>query len=82
MVFHRFLEGSGDRELVITVNGEKVQPVEPVRPGRAGDAWSWPPQRFEVAVGDAAGTVTLQRFVLPSGTISARRRSSSGCPGR
>lgn len=65
MVFHRFLENIGDRELVITVNGEKVQPWNPFAPGEPARV-ELVPQRFEVAIGDAAGTVTLQRFVLPS----------------
>ncbi len=32
IVFHRFLEYTGDRRLVITVNGEKVQPWNPFGP--------------------------------------------------
>ena len=65
IVFHRFLEDTGGRDLVITVNGEKVQPWNPFAPGEPARA-ELAPQRFEVVVGDAAGTVTLQRFVLPS----------------
>ncbi len=65
MVFHRFLEGTGGRDLVITVNGEKVQPWNPFGPGEPARA-ELAPQRFEVVVGDVTGTVTLQRFVLPS----------------
>ena len=58
MVFHRFLEDTGDRELVITVNGEKVQPWNPFAPGEPARV-ELAPQRFEVAVGDTAGTVGL-----------------------
>jgi hypothetical protein len=65
IVFHRFLETTSDRELVITVNGEKLQPWNPFAPGEPARV-ELAPQRFEVAIGDAAGTVTLQRFVLPS----------------
>ena len=65
IVFHRFLENTGDRELVITVNGDKVQPWNPFAPGEPARV-ELAPQRFEVAVGDAAGTVTLKRFVLPA----------------
>jgi hypothetical protein len=65
MVFHRFLEGTSGRDLVVTVNGEKVQPWNPFGPGEPARA-ELAPQRFEVVVGDVAGTVTLQRFVLPS----------------
>jgi hypothetical protein len=65
MVFHRFLEGTSGRDLVLTVNGEKVQPWNPFGPGEPARA-ELAPQRFEVVVGDVAGSVTLQRFVLPS----------------
>jgi len=65
MVFHRFLEGTSGRDLVLTVNGEKVQPWNPFAPGEPARA-ELAPQRFEVVVGDVAGTVTLNRFVLPS----------------
>ena len=64
IVFHRFLEGSDGRELVITVNGEKVEPWNPFAPGEPARI-ELAPQRFEVVVGDVDGTVTLQRFVLP-----------------
>ena len=65
IVFHRFLEGEGARDLVITVNGEKVQPWNPFAPGEPSRV-ELAPQRFEVVVGDVGGTVTLQRFILPS----------------
>jgi Histidine kinase-, DNA gyrase B-, and HSP90-like ATPase len=65
IVFHRFLEGAAGRDFVITVNGEKVQPWNPFAPGEP-DRIELASQRFEVVVGDVAGKVTLQRFVLPS----------------
>ena len=65
IVFHRFLEGTDGRDLVITVNGEKVEPWNPFAPGEPARV-ELAPQRFEVVVGDVAGTVALQRFVLPS----------------
>jgi hypothetical protein len=65
MVFHRFLEGVRGRPLVITVNGEKVEPWNPFAPGEPGRL-ELPPQRFEVAVGDVNGEVWLHRSVLPS----------------
>jgi hypothetical protein len=74
MVFHRFLEGAGDRDLVITVNGEKVQTWNPFAPGEPARA-ELPPQRFEVVVGDVAGVISLRRFVLPS----REGFSSPGC---
>jgi hypothetical protein len=65
IVFHRFLENNDGRGLVITVNGQKVEPWNPFAPGEPARV-ELAAQRFEVAVGDVAGTVTLQRFVLPS----------------
>src|SRR5262249_25393271 len=64
IVFHRFLENNDGRGLVITVNGQKVEPWNPFAPGEPARV-ELAAQRFEVAVGDVAGTVTLQRFVLP-----------------
>ena len=37
IVFHRYLEGTDGSGLVITVNGQKVAAVEPVRAQRADD---------------------------------------------
>ena len=65
IVFHRFLEGADGRDLVITVNGEEVEPWNPFAPGEPARV-QLAPQRFEVFVGDIGGTVTVQRFVLPS----------------
>jgi hypothetical protein len=64
IVFHRFLEG-GDRHLVITVNGEKVRAWNPFGPGEPSRI-ELSPQRFEIAAGEVAGKVTLQRFILPA----------------
>ena len=65
IVFHRFLEGADGRDLVITVNGEKVKPWNPFAPGEPARV-ELAPHRFEVVVGDIVGTVALQRIVLPS----------------
>ena len=65
IVFHRFLESAGDWNLVITVNGEKVRPWNPFGPDEPARI-ELPPQRFEIAVGDVTGKVTLERFILPS----------------
>jgi len=65
IVFHRFLESSEGRGLVITVNGQKVEPWNPFAPGEPG-RMELAPQRFEVVVNEMAGMVGLQRFVLPS----------------
>lgn len=72
IVFHRYLERCGDRELVITVNGHKVQPWNPFAQAEP-TTHELPMQRFELTVGDASGTVILRRFVLP-----ARDEFSSG----
>ncbi len=65
IVFHRFLESSEGRGLVITVNGQKVEPWNPFAPGEPGRV-ELAPQRYEVVVNEVAGMVGLQRFVLPS----------------
>jgi hypothetical protein len=65
IVFHRYLEGIGDRSLVITVNGQKVLPWNPFAPSEPAQAML-PLQRFEVTLGDVAGAVTLQRYLLPA----------------
>jgi len=65
IVFHRYLEGTASQNLVITVNGEKVQPWNPFAPGEPARI-ELAPQRFEVSVGTFAGKATLQRYVLPS----------------
>ena len=66
MVFHRFIEGTTDRSipLVITVNGEKVQPWNPFAPLEAARL-EMSANTFEVAVGQTSGIVSLHRFVLP-----------------
>jgi hypothetical protein len=65
IVFHRFLERTARQHLVITVNGEKVEPWNPFALGEPA-LIELAPQRFEVAVGNFAGTARLQRYVLPS----------------
>ena len=62
MVFHRYLENGG---LVITVNGQKVEPWNPFAPAEAMTS-QLPLQRFEMEVQDSSGSVTLRRFVLPA----------------
>jgi hypothetical protein len=64
IVFHRYLEGTVGSGLVITVNGQKVQPWNPFAASEPARI-ELPPQRFELNVGDVFGTVSLQRFVLP-----------------
>jgi hypothetical protein len=65
IVFHRYLESSDHSGLVITVNGQKVQPWNPFAPSQPTTS-ELPLQRFELSVGDVSGTVTLRRFVLPA----------------
>lgn len=66
MVFHRFLEGAtGGRRLVITMNGEKIEPWNPFAPHEPA-RMELPSQRFEVTVGNISGTVQMSRYVLPA----------------
>ena len=66
MVFHRFLEGGvPQRELVISVNGEKVAPWNPFAPSEQYSL-ALRSEEFELVVGDYAGCVTLAPYVLPS----------------
>jgi Histidine kinase-, DNA gyrase B-, and HSP90-like ATPase len=65
IVFHRYLENADGKGLVITVNGQKVQPWNPFAPSEP-TARELPLQRFELSVGDVSGTVMLRRFVLPA----------------
>ena len=65
IVFHRYLEGVAGNGLVITVNGDKVEPWNPFAPTEATTN-ELPLQRFELAVGDVSGAVTLRRFMLPA----------------
>ena len=60
---------------MITVNGEKVQPWNPFAPGEPARS-ELAPQRFEVVVGDVAGTVTFSGSYCRHATISARPRIS------
>ncbi len=65
IVFHRFIEGAVGDRLVITVNGVKVAPWNPFAPDEPA-CTALPSQRFEIAVGESAGAVTLRPYVLPS----------------
>jgi hypothetical protein len=65
IVFHRFLEGTASQNLVISVNGEKVQPWNPFAPAESA-LIALPPHRFEVTSSGLAGKATLRRYVLPS----------------
>ncbi|GAA1026224.1 hypothetical protein GCM10009557_03190 [Virgisporangium ochraceum] len=66
MVFHRFIEGlEGRPQLVLTVNGNKVEPWNPFAPHEAART-ELASHAFELNIGERAGHVTLRRFVLPS----------------
>jgi hypothetical protein len=65
MVFHKFLSGEvGKERLVITVNGQKLVPWDPFARSESATQ-ELVEQIFEIEHGDAAGQVTLRRFVLP-----------------
>jgi hypothetical protein len=65
IVFHRYLEGIEGNDLVITVNGNKVEPWNPFAADEQGCV-ELPHQKFEITVGNTNGKVLLRRFVLPS----------------
>ena len=73
MVFHRFLEGDDVPRVDIIVNGTKVRPWNPFAAGER-ETKRLPLQRFELTVGEVTGSVTLDRYVLPS-------RNAFSCPG-
>lgn len=66
MVFHRFLEGTAERDLdlVITVNGEKVDPWNPFAP-LEDERLEMQALAFEVPNGETFSSVRLHRYVLP-----------------
>jgi len=66
MVFHRFLDGSiKDRQVSIEVDGQPVVPWDPFA-RHEKRTLSLPSQTFEVAEGGLEGTVSLDRWVLPT----------------
>ncbi|MGY1665930.1 ATP-binding protein [Geodermatophilus sp. SYSU D00696] len=65
MVFHRFLEGVAERHLVITVNGEKLDPWNPFAVDEQ-HTLRLHTQTFELTAGESLGRVRLDRFVLPA----------------
>jgi Histidine kinase-, DNA gyrase B-, and HSP90-like ATPase len=65
IVFHRYLEGVDGRDLVITVNGNKVEPWNPFATDESSCV-ELAPQQFEITFGEASGKVLLRRFVLPA----------------
>ena len=64
-VFHRYLEAGAGRGLAVTVNGQRVSPWNPFAPGEPTRG-ELPLLRFEISTGEASGTVTFRRFVLPA----------------
>jgi histidine kinase/DNA gyrase B/HSP90-like ATPase len=66
MVFHRFIEGvTGRPQLVITVNGQKVDPWDPFARQEPATL-ELPTQSFEIESPGSVGKVTFRRFILPS----------------
>ena len=65
MVFHRFLEDDQKvAPLVLTVNGEKVEPWNPFAPDES-ETYVLPVQDFEIVSESGAGVVRLSPYVLP-----------------
>ncbi|MGI5246643.1 ATP-binding protein [Dactylosporangium sp. CA-139066] len=72
IVFHRFLEGLPERpQLVITVNGQKVEPWDPFATDEPATV-ELAREAFEIETATGTGRVQLRRYVLP-----ARDRFSS-----
>lgn len=66
IVFHRFIEADiGSAGVVLTLNGEKINGWHPLAPDEPATQFL-PELNFEIAVGDYAGLVRLQRAVLPT----------------
>jgi hypothetical protein len=65
MVFHRFLDGSAGRKVVISLNGEKLQPWDPFATAEPGTV-QLTKQTFEIEAGEGSGQVSLRRWVLPA----------------
>ncbi len=68
MVFHRFLEGTADREmpLTIAINGQKVRPWNPFAPDEPATEVMGP-YHFRLTGSDAQNhSVTLERYILPA----------------
>jgi hypothetical protein len=72
MVFHRFLEGDAEstsqERLVITLNGEKVQPWNPFAPGEA-ETVSLAVKHFELEVDGVSTQLRFSPYVLPARSI-------------
>ena len=65
LVFHKFLSGEASASrLVITVNGQKLSPWDPFARSESSTR-ELSEQVFEIEHGEAAGLVTLRRYVLP-----------------
>lgn len=66
MVFHRFLSGEGSAsQIEIWVDDEQLVAWDPFQRHET-ETKELGPEEFEVVVGDLAGKVSLQRFILPS----------------
>lgn len=66
MVFHRFIEGSAayGRDVVLTINGEKVEPWNPFAPIEE-ERTEMQPLSFEVPSAKGFSRIHLSRYVLP-----------------
>ena len=82
MVFHRFLEGDVHghrrRSLVITINGNKVQPWNPFAPDETRTQ-HLQVRDFDIAASGVTGVVTFDPWVLPSKDRFSSEVSSTDC---
>jgi len=65
MVFHRFLSGEAGQKLVITVNGDPLEPWDPFARSEPATL-ELAPDEFELETEGGSGSVVLRRFLLPT----------------
>lgn len=65
LVFQRFLDQSAGRQVTIRVNGVPLEPWDPFATAEP-DTQELDARSYDVSEGQAEGTVTLRRWILPS----------------
>lgn len=80
MVFHRFLSGEAAQHVSITVNGQQIAPWDPFARDEKNTEFLGTDE-FEIEHGDYAGTVTVNRFLLPPRTRFSSREAFDAASG-